>query len=139
MSESIFYSIAIKPTQIGYSAQVVDLPHITCTSDNVAQIVSDIRHQILAYLAQETRAPIPRPKELNAYLEMEEFAGCTWALVSVNAHHFTQVNKRLILDLPAPWFERLHRHLANTHQDKDAFLLKAIMRALEHEDAAVDA
>lgn len=102
------YPIAIFHKDKNYHVSVPDIPELSTSGNNMAEIIANTRMAVITHLHQliDNDKKIPQPMPISAYLTAPEFSGCTWAIVSVELARIMGESMDLELQLPIKLFKQ---------------------------------
>lgn len=88
----MLYPITIHHEKEQFVAYAPDLPNLTFTGDNMADVIRNARFVMIEHLQAlaEQGKPIPKGNDLSVYLDNPKFLGQTWAVISLDSLKFSQ-------------------------------------------------
>lgn len=128
------YPIAIYKDNEGFHVTIPDLPELTARGKDMGEVISNTRRILIEYLQGLVQQNInfSRPSPIGDYVSNPEFAGCIWAVVSIELSRIMGETAEMTIRLPV----QLLSHLYRTYPDKD--INQIILGALKLQFDAFD-
>lgn len=129
----MLYPVAIKPSNGQFVAKLPDIPSLEITSDSMADTIAHARQAVFAHLSDciEQDNALPQASDINTHLVDPQYAGWTWAIISVNKHSIVGEEIELTVNISQRLYNKISEHLDNSDDDLQAFLVNAIKDALK--------
>lgn len=125
------YPIAIFQKDAVFYGLLPDLPELKIKAQDIAGVISQARvciiHHLYALAANEQ--PLPLGSDIATHLintadQKNNFAGCTWAIVSINAARILGADISLTIEMPERLWHRaqdyLHKKAVANQVENDA-------------------
>lgn len=125
------YPIAIFQKDKNYHVNVPDIPELSASGDNMAEVIANARMAVITHLHEliENDQKIPQALSISTYLNEPEFLGCTWAIISVELTHIMGESIDLELQLPVRLFKQATQKFPDESIDK--IIISALKNYLE--------
>ena len=111
-----------------YGVTVPDIPGCFSAGDSYNEALENAIEAIEFHLETlaEDECNIPKPSEIDAHVENEEYQGGIWGFVEIDATPFLGKNEKINVTLPSI----LIRKIDSQHKNRSKFLAEAAIRAL---------
>lgn len=106
------YPIAIYKDPNGYTAIIPDIPTLTATGSDMAEVIAIARHVVLNHLLAliQEDLPLPEPSAVSERVNESKFAGYIWAVVHIELSRLIGDSIELTIRLPAKVITHVHQH-----------------------------
>ncbi len=114
------YPIAIIQKDAVFYGLLPDLPELKIKAQDITGVISQARVCIIRHLyaLAANEQPLPSGSDISTHLthsadEKNNFAGCTWAIVSINAARILGADISLTIEMPERLWHRAQDYLHN--------------------------
>jgi predicted RNase H-like HicB family nuclease len=121
------FPIAIhKDADSDYGVTVPDLPGCFTAGKTLDDALAMAREAIELHLEGliEAGEPIPAPRSVEHYKGKRDFAGATWAVVTVNAAALGQRATRVTFTIPVRMLRRIDRYAKRIGESRSGVLIR---------------
>lgn len=127
------YAIAIEEESgRAFGVEVPDLPGCFSAGDSLDDALMNAREAVAFHLEGllDAGLPVPKPRGVAAFAGRREFAGRTWAVVSVDLASLSGRARRLNISLPERVIRRIDAAAANSGESRSGFLARIALEAV---------
>ncbi|WP_066800205.1 type II toxin-antitoxin system HicB family antitoxin [Moraxella oblonga] len=130
----ISYPIAISQQGQYFHAQVPDLPHVEIMGDSIIDTIAKARDAIAEHLQQliNDNQSIPNPHTISTHVANPIYAGCTWAIVRIDAQNFKSETPPISVQIPHTLHQKILQHLGKDKASQIELEQFIIQLILEH-------
>lgn len=109
----ISYPIAISQQGQQFHAEAPDLPHVEIMGDSIIDTIAKARYAIAEHLQQliNDDQSIPNPHTISTHVANPIYAGCTWAIVRIDAQNFKSETPPINVQIPHALYQKISQHL----------------------------
>lgn len=121
----MLYPIAIIVQDNHYYGRLPDIPELEIEGASMADTISNAREVVLNHLQQLAgkELPFPQGSDISTHLSSGEFAGWTWAIVSLDASRIIGEAVEVTLDVPERLMQKINAHLKEADLDVQSFFI----------------
>lgn len=127
------YAIAIEHEKgTAYGVAVPDLPGCFSAGDTLDAALENAREAVAFHIEGllDAGLPVPEPAGLEAHTGRREYAGRTWAVVSVDLAALSGKSKRLNISLPERVLRRIDAAAAKNGESRSGYLARIALQAV---------
>ena len=128
--QTMNYTIAIEHEKgSAYGVEFPDLPGCFSAGDTLDEALENAREAAAFHIEGilDTKGHVPVPRSLDALAGLPEYAGRTWAVVSVDLSALSGKSKRLNISLPERVLRRIDEAAAKNGESRSGFLARAAL------------
>ena len=126
------YSIAIEHEKgTSYGVEVPDLPGCFSAGDTMDEAIENAREAVAFHVEGllDAGLPVPEPRGIETYAGKREYAGRTWAVVSVDLAALSGRARRLNITLPERVLRRIDAAAQKNGESRSGFLARVALQA----------
>ncbi len=129
----MLYPIAIIQQDGQFHGRLPDLPDIEVTGDTMANTIEQARTQVIAHLQDlaENDDPLPQGSDVATHLTSGNYAGWTWAIVSIGASRIVGEEVTVSVDFPERLLKKVMAHLKDKDMTVENFIVKLLKEAIQ--------
>lgn len=128
----MLYPVAIRQIEQGFYACLPDLPELEVYADNMADIIPKARSAVIDHLQQlvENNQPMAPGSDVGKHLTNPDYAGWTWAIVTLEAYRIVGDTVDITLSLSERLLDKIQAHAAAHEMDLQRFFIESAKQAM---------
>lgn len=128
----MLYPIAIIQQDNLYHGRLPDIPELMIEGASMADTIANARQAVITHLQRlaEDDLPFPVDSDISTHLSGAEYAGWTWAIVSLDATRIVGEAVEVTLDIPERLMQKIQTHIKAENTDLQSFFIDLAKQAL---------